>query len=101
MAGSKINRRHFFRLGTQSALGATLAMQAACLKSPENKIAGGTGRVEVPTTCELCPNKCSVIAVVENGEITKLNPNTANPKSRGMLCARGNAGIQQQLGELP
>ncbi len=95
MAGSKIDRRHFFRLGTQSALGAALVAQAACLKSPESVQAPESTRVEVPTTCELCPNKCSVIAVVENGTIQKLNPNTANPKSRGMLCARGNAGIQQ------
>jgi thiosulfate reductase/polysulfide reductase chain A len=93
MAGSKIDRRHFFRLGTQSAIGVTLAMQVACLKSPEK--AAESGSVEIPTTCELCPNKCSVIAVVEDGRIRKLNPNTANPKSRGMLCARGNAGIQQ------
>ncbi len=52
-------------------------------------------RREVPTTCELCPNKCSVIAVVESGVIRKLNPNPENPKSRGMLCARGNAGLLQ------
>src|SRR5579864_8310489 len=43
----------------------------------------------------MCVNKCSLIAVVENGVIHKLNPNPASPKSRGMLCARGNAGIQQ------
>jgi thiosulfate reductase/polysulfide reductase chain A len=36
-----------------------------------------------------------VIAVVEDGLIRKLNPNPENPKSRGMLCARGNAGILQ------
>ncbi|MBN2318415.1 MAG: hypothetical protein JXR49_05025, partial [Acidobacteria bacterium] len=76
MADSKINRRNFFRLGTQSALGATLAIQAACLKSPESVKAPGNTRAEIPTTCELCPNKCSVIAVVENGRIKKLNPNT-------------------------
>ena len=58
------------------------------------KGAPGVTRVEVPTTCEMCVNKCSVIAVVENGVIHKLNPNPASPKSRGMLCARGNAGIQ-------
>src|SRR5438067_11213172 len=52
-------------------------------------------RFEIPTTCELCPNKCSVIAVVENGLIRKLNPNPENPKSRGTLCARGNAGLLQ------
>jgi thiosulfate reductase/polysulfide reductase chain A len=49
----------------------------------------------VPTTCELCPNKCSVLAMVKKGRIHKLNPNPENPKSRGMLCARGNAAIQQ------
>lgn len=49
----------------------------------------------IPTTCELCPNKCSVIAMVKDGRIQKLNPNPENPKSRDMLCARGNAAIQQ------
>jgi thiosulfate reductase/polysulfide reductase chain A len=50
----------------------------------------------VPTTCELCPNKCSVLAMVNRkGRIHKLNPNPENPKSRGMLCARDNAAIQQ------
>jgi thiosulfate reductase/polysulfide reductase chain A len=43
----------------------------------------------------MCVNKCSVIAVVNNGVIQKLNPNPENPKSRGMVCARGNAGLQQ------
>jgi len=49
----------------------------------------------IPTTCELCPNKCSVLATVRKGRIHKLNPNPENPKSRNMLCARGNAAIQQ------
>ena len=49
----------------------------------------------VPTTCELCPNKCSVLATVRKGRIHKLNPNPENPKSRNMLCARGNAALQQ------
>src|SRR5439155_9851325 len=44
---------------------------------------------------EMCVNKCSVVAVVNNGVIQKLNPNPENPRSRGMLCARGNAGLQQ------
>ena len=43
----------------------------------------------------MCVNKCSVVAVVNNGVIQKLNPNPENPRSRGMLCARGNAGLQQ------
>nr|WP_321267224.1 molybdopterin-dependent oxidoreductase [uncultured Sulfurimonas sp.] len=49
---------------------------------------------EVATLCEMCVNKCAALARVENGVITKLNPNPMFPKSKNMLCARGNAGIQ-------
>ncbi len=48
----------------------------------------------VPTACEVCPNKCAVLAVTEGGRIRKLDPNPASPKSRGMLCARGNAAVK-------
>ncbi len=49
---------------------------------------------EIPTLCEMCVNKCAAIARIEDGVLTKLNPNPLFPKSRNMLCARGNAGIQ-------
>ncbi|HIP51733.1 MAG TPA: thiosulfate reductase [Campylobacterales bacterium] len=48
----------------------------------------------IPTLCEMCVNKCAAIARVENGIVTKLDPNPMFPKSRNMLCPRGNAGIQ-------
>jgi len=55
----------------------------------------GTGEAkEVATLCEMCVNKCAAIARVENGVVTKLNPNPMFPKSKNMLCPRGNAGIQ-------
>ena len=55
----------------------------------------GTGKShDVATLCEMCVNKCAALARVENGMITKLNPNPAFPKSKNMLCPRGNAGIQ-------
>jgi len=49
---------------------------------------------EVATLCEMCVNKCAALARVENGVVTKLNPNPLFPKSKNMLCARGNAGMQ-------
>jgi thiosulfate reductase/polysulfide reductase chain A len=49
---------------------------------------------EVPFLCGMCVNKCAGFARVEEGVITKLNPNPYFPKSRNMLCPRGNAGIQ-------
>ncbi len=61
--------------------------------SPTTKTGTGSA-TEVATLCEMCVNKCAAIARVENGVVTKLNPNPLFPKSKNMLCPRGNAGIQ-------
>jgi thiosulfate reductase / polysulfide reductase chain A len=92
-----MNRRGFLKLATGGAVGATLLQAEAC-RAPfrQQKIAkDASPRVEIPTTCDMCVNKCSLIAIVQGGVVKKLNPNPENPKSKGMLCARGNAGIQQ------
>ena len=86
-----MDRRRFLK--TTAGAGA-IASSLSCSLRKRGTVSRG-GRREVPTTCELCPNKCSVVAVVEDGVIRKLNPNPENPKSRGMLCARGNAGFLQ------
>ncbi|MDX1808733.1 MAG: molybdopterin-dependent oxidoreductase [Sulfurospirillaceae bacterium] len=55
----------------------------------------GLGEAEsIPYLCGMCVNKCAGFARVEEGVVTKLDPNPYFPKSRNMLCARGNAGIQ-------
>lgn len=56
-------------------------------KTDENQIK------KVPTLCEMCVNKCAAIAIVKDGIVKKLNPNPYFPKSKNMLCARGQAGI--------
>ncbi len=89
-----MDRRKFLRTAA-GALGVTLGTATSCVRAPRAPRPLAAGRVEIPTTCEMCVNKCSVIAVVNNGVVEKLNPNPENPKSRGMVCARGNAGIQQ------
>ncbi len=48
---------------------------------------------EVTTLCEMCVNKCAAVASIENGIVKKLDPNPLFPKSKNMLCARGDAGI--------
>ena len=50
---------------------------------------------KVFSICDMCLNKCGLIARVEDGVVAKLDPNPKFLKSRGMLCARGNAGIAQ------
>jgi thiosulfate reductase/polysulfide reductase chain A len=90
-----MDRRRFLEFTAGGAVGAALASSVSCVKKPSESGSISQGRHEIPTTCEMCVNKCSVIAVVENGKVKKLNPNPENPRSRGMVCARGNAGIQQ------
>jgi len=92
-----MNRRGFLKMATGGAVGVTLLQTEAC-RVPlrrQNAAKDAVPRLEIPTTCDMCVNKCSLIAVVEKGVVKKLNPNPENPKSKGMLCARGNAGIQQ------
>ncbi|MGM0425372.1 MAG: molybdopterin-containing oxidoreductase family protein [Thermodesulfobacteriota bacterium] len=47
------------------------------------------------TVCDMCFNRCGMIARVKDGAVKKLDPNPNFLKSRGMVCARGNAGIAQ------
>jgi thiosulfate reductase/polysulfide reductase chain A len=90
---------------TMSVVGAT-ALSTNLLSSGDGQSAkpgaisfhntktGNGSSHEVATLCEMCVNKCAAMARVENGVVTKLNPNPMFPKSKNMLCARGNAGIQ-------
>jgi thiosulfate reductase/polysulfide reductase chain A len=90
-----MNRRRFLKFSAGGAAGVAVGASMAYFKPFGHTSAPTPEEKEVATTCEMCVNKCSVIAVVENGVIRKLNPNPENPKSRSMLCARGNAGLQQ------
>jgi len=47
-----------------------------------------------PFLCNMCRNKCAGIARVEDEIVTKIDPNPLFPKSRNMICPKGNAGIQ-------
>ena len=96
----EISRRKFLQ-GTValSVIGATASTNLFSKEEHKESITlttkTKTGEAKViPTLCEMCVNKCGVMARVENGVVTKLDPNPYFPKSRNMLCARGNAGLQ-------
>jgi thiosulfate reductase/polysulfide reductase chain A len=89
-----MDRRRFLKFTAGSAVGAAVASSVSCVRTPAEQPKTATGRLEIPTTCDMCVNKCSLIAVVQDGVLQKLNPNPESPRSRGMVCARGNAGIQ-------
>jgi thiosulfate reductase/polysulfide reductase chain A len=47
----------------------------------------------VYTACHQCDQQCAVIARVEDGVLLKLDGNPVDQKSKGRLCAKGQAGI--------
>jgi thiosulfate reductase/polysulfide reductase chain A len=66
----------------------------------------GLGRLGIPTPwyrkgeiattygyCDMCPWRCGIIVKSVDGVVHKIDGNPADPKSRGMLCARGQAGV--------
>jgi thiosulfate reductase / polysulfide reductase chain A len=85
----EISRRRFLQ-GTV-ALSVVGASSAATIFKESKK--QSFSNFKVATVCEICVNKCTAFASVENGIVKKLDPNPLFPKSKNMLCARGDAGI--------
>ncbi len=99
----EVSRRKFLQGSVALSIAGGASLSATNLFSSDHEEKGkiapttktGTGKaIEVATLCEMCVNKCAALARVEDGVVTKLNPNPLFPKSKNMLCARGNAGLQ-------
>ncbi len=89
----EVSRRKFLQGSVAlTVIGGSSIGMTSLMADEEKKEAGGASR-EIPTLCEMCVNKCAAIAKVENGIVTKLDPNPRFPKSKNMLCPRGVAGI--------
>jgi thiosulfate reductase/polysulfide reductase chain A len=90
-----LTRRQFLQFSGMAAaatLGAPRILHAL-VPSIGSQVGGEMRRV--PSICDMCLNKCGLIARVEKGVVQKLDPHPNFLKSRGMLCAKGNAGIKQ------
>jgi thiosulfate reductase/polysulfide reductase chain A len=65
----------------------------------QNKEAVGISRtslkrlVAIPTTCNLCPAGCGVIAYLNGERLVQILGNPLHPNNRGGICAKGIAGI--------
>jgi thiosulfate reductase/polysulfide reductase chain A len=93
-----ISRRSFLKGG--------LATGGLALMSPTASVGSATGMLsaqdpwyregDIKTTynvCDICPWRCGVVVHTVNGVVRKIDGNPADPKSRGMLCARGQGGV--------
>ncbi|ARU50113.1 molybdopterin-containing oxidoreductase family protein [Sulfurospirillum diekertiae] len=92
----EISRRRFLQGSVAMSIAGGVSLSSSSIMasatSPAKKV--GNEDKRVATLCEMCVNKCAAIAHVHNGVVEKLDPNPLFPKSRNMLCARGNSGIQ-------
>lgn len=92
-----LSRRSLLKLSGAASAAALLGGSAGALRILAAPAKGEPAPrlQEKYSACDMCFNKCGLIARVENGVVVKLDPNPKFLKSRGMLCARGNAGIRQ------
>lgn len=49
------------------------------------------------TTCYMCACRCGINVHIKNGQVRYIEGNPEHPVNRGVLCAKGSAGIMQQL----
>ena len=96
---AKISRRSFLK-GLSSAgigLGCSGSLASLAKKSSATGTLSALYDASVFTACDMCFNRCGVIARVSASggtrRVVKLDPNPHCSKSRGMLCARGNSGL--------
>lgn len=94
--GRRISRRSMLKLtGAAAGIFLTGAGTGLVRAGSAAQASGGPRVSKHFSACDMCFNKCGLIARVEDGVVRKLDPNPHYLKSRGMLCARGNAGIRQ------
>ncbi|MGE3276844.1 MAG: molybdopterin-dependent oxidoreductase [Vicinamibacterales bacterium] len=97
---TRIDRRTFLQLTGTAAAGLSLAGCDRVRKflrgapAPAEQVALRGATTGVFSICDNCVNKCGLVARVASGRVVKLDPNPHFPKSRAMLCAKGNAGVQ-------
>ena len=89
----EVSRRRFLQGSVALTVFASSSKGASLPASVTTRT--GTGKsAKIPYLCNMCRNKCAGFARVEEGVVTKLDPNPYFPKSRNMLCPKGNAGIR-------
>ncbi len=49
------------------------------------------------TTCYMCACRCGIEVTVEDNQVRFIRGNPDHPVNRGVLCAKGNAGIMKQI----
>ncbi|MCL4515813.1 MAG: molybdopterin-dependent oxidoreductase [Firmicutes bacterium] len=100
----ELSRRSFLKLGAAGAALLTLQGSFSSLTAAKELTAGGKSvsprtkkeRQGIPSVCLQCVSGCGIIGYVEDGRIVKIEGNPEHPNNRGRLCAKGQAGINNE-----
>jgi anaerobic selenocysteine-containing dehydrogenase len=104
---NSIDRRNFLKLaalGTSSLLGADSVLgETRILQGKLDLAKGGKSyslvtkkeRQAIPSACWQCLNSCGIVGYLENNRLVKIEGNPQMLTTRGKICARGQAGINQ------
>lgn len=97
MKPSTLSRRRFLQVSA-GALGAVMLVPPARPATAPGSLLQMRQTAAAATQisynyCDMCPWRCGVVVKTANGKVTKIDGNPKDPKSRGTLCARGQAGV--------
>jgi len=97
VADPRLSRRRLLQ-GTLLSLGAFGAARPAGAQAGFPGLGGRAPwhRQASRTTynyCDMCPWRCGILVQTVGGRVRKIDGNPGDPKSRGKLCARGQAGV--------
>jgi thiosulfate reductase / polysulfide reductase chain A len=95
----EITRRTFMKSGAAAGVAGTLGTRG--MKGAPAFAAGidedawyRQGEIETTyNVCDMCPWSCGLVVRSVNGVVHKIDGNPDDPKSRGMLCPRGQGGV--------
>ncbi|MCX6032648.1 MAG: molybdopterin-dependent oxidoreductase [Chloroflexi bacterium] len=98
MQPNKVTRRGFLKASAGTVGAMLLADTAAAAPAKTTPQLTGhrasQGPVQISYNyCDICPWRCGIIVKTVNGKVQKIDGNPNDPKSRGTLCARGQAGV--------
>jgi thiosulfate reductase/polysulfide reductase chain A len=96
MPKTEISRRDFLKLGSAAASAFAVGQfipPPVARAAHQASLLDDNGSGYLYTLCEMCVWRCGVRAKVDEGRVVKLEGNPEHPHSRGMLCARGQAGL--------
>ncbi|MFC0676626.1 molybdopterin oxidoreductase family protein [Lysobacter korlensis] len=65
------------------------------MREPELDLSPTPGDEVRTTTCYMCACRCGIKVWLQDGQIRYIQGNPAHPVNRGVLCAKGSAGIMQ------